>query len=258
MKSISLYVEAKSPFHSLHSFTKLFYLLTMIIVPAAVGTIGAFAAGAAVSLFFLIICRLFKKSLPFVIFTLTVILIVFIVQGLTYPQNSVVFFSLGNVRFYKEGLMYALSIGLNFWNILFAFALMILTTKPKNMVEDCEQIGLSPKFGYIIASVFQIIPQMTSTMSTITDAQRSRGMETEGKLLTRAKAFIPLLAPVVMSSLINTKERAMALQVRGFEANIPKTFLYKRNLKKTDKWAMSIMGAAMVASIVRRVILWLI
>ena len=40
--------------------------------------------------------------------------------------------------------------------------------------------------GYIITSVFQIVPQMTGTMNTITDAQRSRGLETEGSLLTRA------------------------------------------------------------------------
>ena len=44
-------------------------------------------------------------------------------------------------------------------------------------------------------------------------------METEGNLLTRAKAFLPLISPVVMSALINTREqRAVALEVRGFAA----------------------------------------
>ena len=60
---------------------------------------------------------------------------------------------------------------------------------------------------------------MTGTMNTITDAQRSRGLETEGSLLTRAKAFLPLISPVVMSSLINTRERAVALEVRGLPPN---------------------------------------
>ena len=62
-------------------------------------------------------------------------------------------------------------------------------------------------------------------MNTITDAQRSRGLETEGSLLTRAKAFLPLISPVVMSSLINTRERAVALEVRGFAAKQKKLTL---------------------------------
>lgn len=52
---------------------------------------------------------------------------------------------------------------------------------------------------------------MSGTMNTIMDAQRSRGLETEGNLITRAKSFLPLISPVVMSSLINTRERAIAL-----------------------------------------------
>jgi energy-coupling factor transport system permease protein len=78
----------------------------------------------------------------------------------------------------------------------------------------------------VLLSVFQIVPQMISTVGTITDAQRSRGMETEGKLSVRIKAFLPLIGPVVLSSLIQTKERAMALEVRGFNAKGKKTHLH--------------------------------
>ena len=83
--------------------------------------------------------------------------------------------------------------------------------------------------------LFQIVPQMMGTMSTITDAQRSRGMETEGNLLTRAKAFLPLISPVVMSALINTRERAVALEVRGFAAKQKKTYLADRTPHRGDK-----------------------
>ena len=43
-------------------------------------------------------------------------------------------------------------------------------------------------------------------------------METEGNLLVRIKAFLPLISPVVMSALTATRERAIALEVRGFGA----------------------------------------
>ena len=113
-------------------------------------------------------------------------------------------FQLGPLKFYREGMMYALRISCNVLNMLLAFAVFVLTTKPTELVEDLEQAGFSPKIGYVISSVFQIVPQMSGTMNTIMDAQRSRGLETEGNLITRAKSFLPLISPVVMSSLDRT------------------------------------------------------
>ncbi len=134
------------------------------------------------------------------------------------PENVNVLFQVVGLKFYREGIFYALHIGLNILNMLLSFAVFVLSTKPSEFVDELEKRGFSPRFGYIVTSVFQIIPQMMGTMNTIIDAQRSRGLETEGNLRTRGKAFLPLISPVVMSSLINTRERAIALEVRGFGA----------------------------------------
>ena len=127
----------------------------------------------------------------------------------------------------------------------------MLTTSPSELVEELEKKGFSPKFGYIINSVFQIIPQMTGTMNTISDAQRSRGMETEGSLLTRAKAFLPLISPVVMSALTSTRERAIALEVRGFGGSAKKTYLYSHS--KADHVLKALSILAVVVTLVLRV-----
>ena len=121
-------------------------------------------------------------------------------------------------------------------------------------MDELEKSGFSPKFGYVINSVFQILPQMMATKDTITDAQRSRGMETEGNLLARMKAFLPLISPVVMSSLINTRERAIALDVRGFGRKQKKTWLYDRPKCKWDPVARVILIGLMIITIVWRVL----
>jgi energy-coupling factor transport system permease protein len=131
------------------------------------------------------------------------------------------------MTFYREGMLYALKIGLRIYNIITSVSLLVLTTRPSDLIEALVRKGLSPKIGYVLSSILQIIPQMTSMMNTITDAQRARGMETEGSLLVRMKAFIPLLGPMVMSSLVGTRERAMALEVRAFSSSRKKTFLNK-------------------------------
>ena len=65
-----------------------------------------------------------------------------------------------------------------------------MTTSPQELVDELEKSGFSPKLGYVINSVFQILPQMMAAKDTIADAQRSRGMETEGNLMVRMKAFL--------------------------------------------------------------------
>lgn len=256
MKSISLYVDKDSFLTRLHPFAKLFYILAAIGVPIIGGTLWLYGLLLVISLGLLIRGGIIKKALPLIAFSFTIILTIFLIHGLFNKENQTLLFRLGPFKFYKEGILYASRIGLNILNMLLAFSVFVLTTKPSELVEDLEQSGFSPRFGYIITSVFLIIPQMIGTMNTILDAQKSRGMETEGGLLIRAKAFIPLISPVVSSSLINTRERAIALEVRGFGSKNKKTFLREQRLLGRDKLFMVAMGLLLVAAAVWRGYVW--
>jgi energy-coupling factor transport system permease protein len=182
------------------------------------------------SIVLLLFAKVFRKSLPVFGFVFIILITVVIIQGLFKPENETVLFHIGPLAMYKEGLLYALTIVLRVINIVSSFMILVLTTKPSDLVESLVRKGMSPRIGYVIVSVFQIIPEMMATMGTITDAQRARGMETEGNLLVRMKAFLPLLGPVVLGALINTRERAMALEVRGFNSQAIKTYF---NVEKT-------------------------
>ena len=258
MKSISLYQNNGSWLCQLHPFSKLFYLLAAILVPLILGKLTAFLLCIFISLLLLRSGRLVKRTLPLIAFSFTIILTVVIIQGVFNQKNSSVLFSLGPVHFYREGLLYAARIGLNILNMLLAFAVLVLTTKPSELVEELEKKGFSPRFGYIINSVFQIIPEMVGTMHTISDAQRSRGMETEGKLSVRIRAFLPLISPVVMSALTSTRERAVALEVRGFGAGCRKTYLYTHPYSRQDKLLKVLSLSALLLSILGRIgFIWL-
>ena len=253
MKTISLYTNNGSWLTQLHPFTKLWYLAAAICIPLLTGSLWGFAVMIIISIVLLKSARLIKKALPLIAFSFTIILTIFLIHGLVNQQNKNVLFAIGFLRFYKEGLLYAAHIGLNILNMLLSFAIVVLSTRPSELVDELERKGFSPRFGYIINSVFQIIPQMMGTMHTITDAQRSRGMETEGNMLVRIKAFLPLISPVVMSSLINTRERAIALEVRGFGRKQKKTWLYDRPKCKWDPAVRGILVFLLVLVIVWRI-----
>ena len=254
MKSISLYVDNGSWLCKVHPFTKLAYIATAISVPLLVGKLSFFAIFIALSLAVLASVRLLKRVVPLIAFSFTILITIFLIHGLFNQSNRNILFSIGPLHFYREGLLYALHIGCNVLNMLLSFAILVLSAKPSELVEELEKRGFSRRMGYIITSVFQIVPQMTGTMNTITDAQRSRGLETEGSLLTRAKAFLPLISPVVMSSLINTRERAVALEVRGFAAKQKKTYLADRTPHRGDTPITVVLLAMIAAALLWRIV----
>lgn len=254
MKSISLYVDNGSWLCKVHPFTKLAYIATAISVPLLVGKLSFFAIFIALSLAVLASGRLLKRVVPLIAFSFTILITIFLIHGLFNQSNRNILFSIGPLHFYREGLLYALHIGCNVLNMLLSFATLVLSAKPSELVEELEKRGFSRRMGYIITSVFQIVPQMTGTMNTITDAQRSRGLETEGSLLTRAKAFLPLISPVVMSSLINTRERAVALEVRGFAAKQKKTYLADRTPHRGDTPITVVLLAMIAAALLWRIV----
>jgi len=235
LKALSLYQERDTIVHKVDAISKLLYIGISIAISMILPykTVGLACMG--VSIILLLIAKVFKKVIPLIGFSMIILLSIIIIQGLFRAGNKTPVFHIVNLIFYKEGLLFALEICIRVINILCAFAILILTTKPSDLIESLVRRGLSPRMGYVLCAVLQIIPQMITTMETISDAQRSRGMETEGKLSVRIKAFLPLIGPVVMNSLINTRERSMALEVRGFSSKTHKTFLNQEQNNNYNK-----------------------
>ncbi len=255
MKSISLYVDNGSFLNRMHPYTKLLYVFAAIAIPLIGGKLWLFPIVIAISLVLLISGGIIKNALPLIGFSATLIVVIFLIQGLFHYNNENVLFNIGGVLVYKEGVLYATRISCNILNMLLSFAIFVLTTSVTELVDELEKSGFSPKFGYIVTSVFQILPQMMATKDTILDAQKSRGMETDGKLSVRVRAFLPLISPVVTSSLINTRERAVALEVRGFGRKNKKTFLYDHPKKAIDIAVEVILICLIIAVIIWRYIL---
>ncbi len=257
MSGLSLYVDKGTALNKLHPYTKLLYVLAAIVIPLAGGKLFLFPVTILCSIILLISGRVLKKALPLMAFSFTIIIVIFLIQGLFFHKNETPLFSVGALTFYREGVLYATRISLNILNMLLSFAVFVLTTPPQDLVEEMEKNGFSPKFGYVINSVFQIVPQMMKTRDTIVDAQRSRGMETEGSLITRIKALLPLISPVVMSALINTRERAIALEVRGFGRKNKRSYITDRKKSGADIVISAVLILFIIAVILWRVLLCL-
>jgi energy-coupling factor transport system permease protein len=67
---------------------------------------------------------------------------------------------------------------------------------------------------------------MVERAGTIVDAQRARGLDTEGSIWRRARGVVPLVGPVILGSIAEVEERTMALEARGFTRPGRRTLLW--------------------------------
>jgi energy-coupling factor transport system permease protein len=225
---LSLYVEGRSLLHRAHPLTKGVLTLAAIalafIAPSAWWVVAILAVLLVLVLFAGVIRRLLTVALA-ILLPITVLLVV--VQSFANPNNHTLLFGVGPFTFYVEGLAFGAFNALRITCLVCATFLFSFTTRPADIAEALMQRGLSPSIGYVVQSALQIIPQTLEMAGRIQDAQRARGLETEGSLARRARAYLPLMLPLVLSSLVATQERAMALEVRGFGLQVKRLARYE-------------------------------
>lgn len=251
MRIISLYQNRRTFIHTgIDPVTKLIYLVCAMVI--------AFAASnwqtAAVLFLLQIVLLAWARELHRALATLTgsfvLLLSVFIIQGMFYPGNHTLLLRLGPIRFYAEGLRFAVMLAGRVVNIIAASSLFVLTTSPGAVMEAGVRRGLSAKLGYVVTSVLQMIPTMLASAVRIREAQMSRGMKLSGSLAARLRAFLPLFGPIVLSSFTSIQERAMALEVRGFSVPCKKTFYHEERAYRGMVWLRLALIAATAGLVV--------
>lgn len=120
-----------------------------------------------------------------------------------------------------------------------------------------ERVGVSRKASYVVLASFQAIIDLGANTRTVMDAQKARGIETEGSLVRRAGAFFPVLTPVFLSAMSQTEERALALDARAFNAPTAQSRLVYLPRAHPTQWMILILAlVCAVLAIFGKVLLW--
>lgn len=163
------------------------------------------------------------------------LMLVFI-QGFYSKKNVTFIADFGFAKVGLEGVLYALKIVTTLLVFMGSFYIMNQTTDKGKMVAALTNSGLPPKAGYLVLATLNVVPQMQRRLAIIKEAQQARGVETSGNFFSRIKSYIPLLGPVIMSSLTDAQERGMTLETRGFGIKgVKQTSYVHVKMRKTDK-----------------------
>jgi energy-coupling factor transport system permease protein len=134
-------------------------------------------------------------------------------------------FRLGPLAPTWSGLAFGLQTAGRLVAFSWAIALVYLTTAVDDLLADMSRRGLGRRAIFVVGSAVQMVPLTIGRAGEILDAQRARGMDTEGPFWRRARGVLPLAAPVVFGALTEVEERTMALEARAFTAPGRQTLL---------------------------------
>jgi len=184
-----------------------------------------------------IILKGIKPIIYIMIFT--ALINVFLTDGESEPLLS-----FWVIDIYYEGIVRAVFMVLRVIILIVGTStLLTYTTSPISLTDGIESL-LSPLklihvpvhvFAMIMTIALRFIPTLVEETDKIMNAQKSRGADfTSGGLIKRAKALIPILIPLLVSSFKRAEELATAMECRCYRGDKNRTKLVKLELKGRD------------------------
>lgn len=193
--------------------------------------------------------RLTKASF---LLTLPIAISVVLVSVFTRAGTTVLF-EIGPFDATVEGADFAAQTVIRLFAISTSIGLFILTTAPRAFVLDLERRGVPPRAAFIAVATIEAIPTLVDRAAVIGESQRARGMDTEGSVRARIRGILPMVGPVILTSLTDVEERSLALETRAFSRPGRRHLLWAMPDTTWERAVRWLLGAAFVALIAVRI-----
>jgi energy-coupling factor transport system permease protein len=254
LKDITLgqYFPGDTIVHRLDPRTKIILVLFYIIALFTADSWVSYGLVLVVS----VICQslsriraknLFKGLKPMlVIITLTAVLNIFYTTGTPVLPGWIITW---------EGIARAIKMVLRIVLLITGTFLLTYTTSPIALTDGLE-ILLNPlkklkvpihEMTMMMSMALRFIPTLIEETDKIMSAQRARGADFEtGSFVRRAKALIPVLVPLFVSSFRRADELAVAMECRCYHGGEGRTRMKQLKMTSADITAL-ILGAVFLA-----------
>ena len=256
LKDITLgqYFPGDTPVHRLDPRTKLILLVLYIVALFQAKTWGAYLLLILVTAVCMAVSHIspkniFKglKPMLFVI-ALTALLNLFYTEGTPVSEGWIITW---------EGIDRAVKMMLRITLLITGTFLLTYTTSPMALTDGLELL-LKPlkklkvpvhEMTLMMSMALRFIPTLIEETDKIMSAQKARGADFEtGNLIQRAKALLPILVPLFVSSFRRADELAVAMESRCYHGGEGRTRMTQLKYGKNDYFAL-FLGLLLVAAV---------
>lgn len=256
MNQISLgqYYPANSFLHRADARMKVLLSILYIVAVFLCKNVLSFAALLVSALFLLLVSRIplkivFRAIRPILFVMLfTVVLNLFWTKGEGEPL-----WSFWRLSIYVEGIYGAVFMMVRIVVLILGTSLFLTYTTTPIALTDAIESLLSPlrvlhvpvhEFAMMMTIALRFVPTLSEETAKIMSAQKARGVDfSNGGLIKRAKALIPILIPLFVSSFRRADELAMAMECRCYRGGKGRTKMTVAHLHARDFAAFFLMLA---------------
>lgn len=259
--TIGQYYQSDSKIHRLDPRTKLFATLIYLIMLFVSSNVAAYIFSA---MYILIIIRVSKIPLGFIFRGLRAIFAILFISvffNIFFTPGKLIF-SWWIIKITYEGLVKAVLMGFRFVLLIIGSSILTFTTTPNNLTDGLEKsLGFLEKIkipvhdiAMMMSIALRFIPILMEETDKIMKAQTARGADFEtGNIFKRAKAMIPILVPLFISSIRRANDLAVAMEARCYRGGAGRTKMYPIKYKTGDYFAYGIIAVFAAAMILLKV-----
>ena len=246
LKDITLgqYFPGNSLIHRLDPRIKLILSLFYIVIIFLCKNVWSFVfilfVTAALVLISKIPFKMILKSLKPILFIIAFTTVI----NIFFTTGDTLIFEFHFIKIYLEGLMNAALIIVRIVVLLTGVSVILTyTTSPIALTDAIERL-LMPlrylkipvhEFAMMMTIALRFIPTLISETDKIMSAQKARGVDfSRGNLVQRAKALIPVLIPLLVSSIRRATDLATAMECRCYRGGDGRTRMTQLTMHAKD------------------------
>ena len=239
------YFDSKSVIHRADPRVKIVLLVAVIVFIFLAQNYWGLLLSAIFVLFSMIITKIpvkmylknLKAVLPILIFTAVI--------NAFYGEGEVLFSIFGKLNVTTGGLSHAGFMASRIMLLIFISATLTYTTSPNDLTDAIEILFSPLKFlglktavhtiAMMMTIALRFIPTLVEEAEKIMNAQKARGADLEsGNFKEKIKALIPILIPLLFSSVRRAAELADAMECRCYNSGEGKTRMKQLKLHFRD------------------------
>lgn len=156
-----------------------------------------------------------RTFLKFIWFSCTLGAVIVFVNGLLIRGDEITY-EFGPIVLSTEGIVFGLQTAPRLLLISFSILLLFISTPIRSIIDRLQESGLPRTMVMVLLLALYFVETLPDRIERIFVAQEARGAPIRASLLSRLKALVTILSPLLLSSLSESVERGTALELRGF------------------------------------------
>jgi energy-coupling factor transport system permease protein len=155
---------------------------------------------------------------------LTPLVVTIVVLGSLRWRAEGALLAIGPITLTLDSVWAAVALGARFAGMSFGASLLLWTTELGDVVVGLTRLGVPFEIGFPVVMALQYVITFRRLFYEILEAQQSRGLVMpRGNPIRTARAYVPVLVPLIISALRSVDTLTVALQSRGFGAGLRRT-----------------------------------